>query len=172
MHSDDTPKEYQPDGADVERIELECKELERMEAALRSAESLASLMDSRFSVPGTDIRLGLDTLIGLIPGIGDTIGLGVSGYIISRAVQIGVPKPKLTLMAMNVFLDWSIGLIPLIGDIFDWGWKANNRNAHIMRSYFNQHIRGENAPGNPNSDSQKRVDLARRLRDSGDDGAR
>ncbi len=111
------------------------------EAAVKSVESLARLMDSRFSLPGTEIKLGLDTLIGFLPGIGDTIGLGISAYIISRAAQIGVPKSKLTAMGFNIFIDWLIGLVPVIGDLFDWGWKANNRNAAIMREYFESHMR-------------------------------
>jgi len=122
------------------------------EAAVKSVESLAGLMDSRFSLPGTEIKLGLDTLIGFIPGIGDTIGLGVSAYIISRAAQIGVPKSKLTAMGFNVFIDWLIGLIPIIGDLFDWGWKANNRNAAIMRDHFETHMReNSSARGQINS---------------------
>ena len=104
-------------------------------------EALAQLMDSRFNIPGIPAPLGLDTLIGFIPGIGDTIGLGVSGYIISQAARLGLPKRKLVKMSFNVGIDWLIGLIPLIGDIFDWGWKANNRNAAIIREYYEKVLR-------------------------------
>ena len=85
--------------------------------------------------------LGLDTIIGFIPGIGDTIGLGVSSYIIVQGARMGVPKHKLTRMGVNVGLDWLIGLIPLIGDLFDWGWKANNFNAAIIREHFEENLR-------------------------------
>lgn len=106
------------------------------EQTVESIESLARLMDSQFNIPGISAPLGLDTLIGFIPGIGDTIGLGVSGYIILQAARLGLPKRKLAIMSFNVGIDWLIGLIPLIGDIFDWGWKANNRNAAIIRDYY------------------------------------
>ncbi len=108
------------------------------ELSVRAIENLAGLMDSRFTLPGTNISLGLDTIIGLIPGIGDTIGLGVSGYIIARSAKLGVPKRKLARMGMNSGIDWAIGTIPLIGDIFDVGWKANNRNAAILRKHHNK----------------------------------
>lgn len=92
-------------------------------------------MDSRFSVPGTNLNIGLDTLIGLVPGIGDTLGMGVSGYIIVQSKRLGVPKRAIGKMVMNSGIDWVIGTIPLIGDLFDWGWKANNKNAAILRNH-------------------------------------
>ncbi|MDB2439223.1 DUF4112 domain-containing protein [Hellea sp.] len=112
-----------------------------LESRVESIESLARLMDSQFNILGLPTPLGLDSLIGLIPGIGDTIGLGVSGYIIMHGANLGLPKRKLTRMGFNVGIDWLIGLIPLIGDIFDWGWKANNRNAAIIREHFEQNLR-------------------------------
>jgi len=112
-----------------------------LESKVEAIESLARLMDSQFNVPGLPAPLGLDTIIGLIPGIGDTIGLGVSGYIIAQGAKLGLPKRNLTGMAFNVGIDWLIGTIPLIGDIFDWGWKANNRNAAIIREYYEDHLR-------------------------------
>ena len=98
-------------------------------------------MDSKFQLPGTKINLGLDTIIGLIPGIGDTVGLGIAGYIVMRGAHIGVPKHKLAAMGANIFVDWLIGLIPIIGDLFDMGWKANNRNAQIIREHFEENLR-------------------------------
>jgi len=106
------------------------------EKAIESVEKLARLMDSQFTIPGLPYKLGLDTIIGFIPGIGDTIGLGVSGYIIAQAAKLDVPKFELARMGFNVGIDWLIGLVPLIGDLFDWGWKANNRNAAILREHF------------------------------------
>lgn len=110
------------------------------EKLVNSIESLARLMDSQFDVPGTKLNLGLDTLIGLVPGIGDTIGLAVSGYIVAKAAQLGVRKRTLARMSYNIGIDWLIGLIPLIGDLFDWGWKANNKNAELMRKHLEQNI--------------------------------
>jgi len=116
------------------------------ETTVESIEALASLMDSQFKLPGTGIKLGLDTIIGLIPGIGDTVGFGVAGYIVMRGAKMGVPKQKLMEMGFNIGVDWVIGTIPIIGDLFDVGWKANNRNAQIIREHFEDHLRVEIIP--------------------------
>lgn len=110
-------------------------------ARVEHIERLAALMDSQFKLPGTNIGMGLDTIIGLVPVIGDTAGLGVSSYIIYRAYQLGLPKRTIIRMAANVGMDWIIGLIPVIGDIFDVGWKANNRNAALIRKHFERKIK-------------------------------
>lgn len=107
--------------------------LEDHEKIVQHIEHLATLMDSQFRLPGTKINLGLDTIVGLIPGIGDTASLGVAGYIVMQAARLKPPKRKLFHMSFNIFMDWLIGLVPIIGDIFDVGWKANNRNAKMMR---------------------------------------
>ena len=113
------------------------------ESTVESVEALANLMDSQFTLPGTSVNLGLDTIIGLIPGIGDTIGLGVAGYIVMRGAQLGLPKTKLSVMGFNIGVDWLIGCVPIIGDLFDVGWKANNRNAQIIRQHFEDNLRVE-----------------------------
>lgn len=118
------------------------------ETTVESIEALASLMDSQFRLPGTRIKLGIDTLIGLIPGVGDTIGLGIAGYIVLRGARMGLPKHKLLGMGGNIFIDWLIGLIPIIGDLFDMGWKANNRNARIIRQHYEETLRTENISPN------------------------
>ena len=97
-------------------------------------ESLAKMMDSQFSIPGTQLQLGIDTIIGLIPGIGDTISLGIAGYIVLHAHRLGTRKRTLSRMLYNIFIDWLIGLVPIIGDFFDMGWKGNNKNAVLLRS--------------------------------------
>ena len=124
------------DTAHVETYETRDRLLETVE----HVESLAELMDSQFALPGTKIRLGLDALVGLIPGIGDTLNLGVAGYIVSRAWAAGVPKRKLVRMSWNIFIDWLIGLVPLIGDLFDVGWKANLRNAAVLRKHYEREL--------------------------------
>ena len=99
-------------------------------------EQLADLMDNKFVIPGTNIRVGLDAIMGLVPGIGDTASLAVSGYIIHKARQNGVHPFLLSRMTWNVFMDWLIGLVPLVGDIFDVGFKANRRNIALIREHF------------------------------------
>ena len=114
--------------------------LEKMRLAVEHVEGLAQLMDSQFALPGTRIRLGLDAIVGLIPGIGDTLNLGVAGYIVSRAVAAGTPKRHLARMLFNILVDWLIGLVPLVGDLFDVGWKANLRNAAVMRGHYERQL--------------------------------
>ncbi len=99
-------------------------------------EQLADLMDNQFTIPGTDIRIGLDPILGLIPGIGDTASLAISAYIIHKAHKGGVHPFLIARMTHNVFLDWLIGLVPLVGDIFDVGFKANRRNIDLIRAHF------------------------------------
>lgn len=96
---------------------------------------LASTMDSLFRIPGTGIKVGLDSIIGLIPGIGDVVALAPAGYIVASAAHMGVPKSKLMRMGFNVGIDTLIGAIPLVGDIFDIGWKGNLRNVKLLRDH-------------------------------------
>lgn len=105
-----------------------------VEKRIEHIEDLAKMMDSQFSIPGTRLKLGLDTLIGLIPGIGDTLSLCIAGYIVLQARQVGARKDTLMLMLFNIFIDWLIGLVPIIGDFFDMGWKGNNKNAALLRA--------------------------------------
>lgn len=93
-------------------------------------------MDNAFQIPGTNIRFGVDSFIGLIPVLGDTISVAISAFIMSYAKQINLPKHKIWQMRFNVFMDWLIGIVPFIGDAFDVGWKANIRNIKIMRDHL------------------------------------
>lgn len=99
------------------------------------AERVARLMDRAVRLPGTRIRLGLDSIIGVVPGIGDTLTLAPSLYILSEAHDLGVPRRTLARMGANIGIDWLIGLVPLVGDIFDVGWKANMRNVTLLREH-------------------------------------
>jgi hypothetical protein len=103
---------------------------------LRSIELLARLMDSQFQIPGSNIRFGLDALIGLIPGVGDFAGSLVSGYIIFICARNGASGFLLARMTLNILIDALIGSIPLIGDLFDFAYKANKRNLKLMREHY------------------------------------
>lgn len=94
--------------------------------------SLARLMDSAIAIPGTDIRLGLDALIGLVPGVGDLAGAAMSGYIVLASARLGAPAPVLIRMVANIAVDGVIGSVPLLGDLFDVGWRANIRNTDLL----------------------------------------
>lgn len=103
---------------------------------LDALDGLADLMDSRFRLPGTNIRFGLDALVGLIPGIGDGIAVLPAGYILVRAHRLEAPKTLLVRMVANVAIDFAIGAIPLIGDVLDVGYRANRRNVALLRDHF------------------------------------
>ena len=108
-------------------------ELISIERELAGLDRLARTLDSRYRLPGTSIRLGLDTIVGLIPGIGDTLTAAPSAWIIWRGYKMGVRRRHLARMIGNTGIDYVIGSIPVIGDIFDIGFKANLRNIAILR---------------------------------------
>lgn len=107
-------------------------------ASLRRLELVAAWMDSRFGIPGTSWRIGLDGLIGLIPGIGDAAGAIVSGWIILEARRLGAPTPLLLKMLANLGIDMAVGAVPVAGDLFDFAWKANRRNVELLRQHLNR----------------------------------
>ena len=99
----------------------------------RSLEQLAHLMDGLFRIPGTGWRLGLDAVVGLIPGVGDFATTAVSVYILAAGVRYRVPKVTLLRMAANIAVDYLIGSIPVVGDLFDAAWKSNQMNVELLR---------------------------------------
>lgn len=98
-------------------------------------ELLAHWLDSVFQIPGLNIRFGLDVLLGLIPGLGDTATSFVSLYILQAATKAGVPRVTVARMALNIALDYVVGIVPVIGDLFDVYWKANNRNVALLKRH-------------------------------------
>jgi hypothetical protein len=99
-------------------------------------ERLAWLLDNCIPIPGLNYRIGLDGIVGLIPGIGDALGAMLSSYIISESARLGAPKSILIKMAFNVAIDALLGAIPLLGDFFDFTWKANLRNVNLLHAYL------------------------------------
>lgn len=97
-------------------------------------DNLSHYLDGLFRVPGTGWRFGLDSLIGLVPNVGDTITSFASFYILLAGVRYGVPKITLLRMAFNIGLDYLVGTIPVIGDAFDFVWKANKQNMDLIRT--------------------------------------
>lgn len=90
-------------------------------------QKLARLLDSSIRLPG-GYRIGLDGLMGLIPGIGDFAGLLASSYLVMLAARSGIPRATLVLMVYNILIETAVGSVPFVGDIFDFVWKANERN--------------------------------------------
>ena len=103
---------------------------------MQQLDALANLMDSAFVIPGTKITVGLDAVIGLLPVVGDTLSVLVSSYIVKEAHRLGVPGHVKLRMGGNIFMDWLIGLVPLAGDLFDIGWKANRKNVELIRRHI------------------------------------
>lgn len=101
-------------------------------------EGLAWLFDNSIPIPGLNMRVGLDAIVGLVPGIGDLISAGVSMYLMSEASKLGVSPAILIRMAGNVMIDTIIGSIPFVGDLFDMGWKANTRNVRLLVEHLDQ----------------------------------
>lgn len=105
-----------------------------MQKHSRFVERLSWLLDESIPLPG-GYRIGLDGFLGLIPGIGDFIGGLLSSVLIYKANQIGVPRTILLRMIINMLIDSTLGAIPLLGDIFDFVWKANKRNINLLARY-------------------------------------
>ena len=106
-------------------------------------DNLSHYLDGLFRVPGTTWRFGLDSLIGLVPNVGDTLTSFASFYILFAGVRYGVPKITLLRMAFNIGLDYVVGMIPFIGDAFDFVWKANKQNMNLIRTRAAGHGKGK-----------------------------
>ncbi|MDT3436161.1 DUF4112 domain-containing protein [Haloarcula sp. 1CSR25-25] len=100
--------------------------------ALGRVRTVAHLLDESVRVPGTDFRVGLDPLLGLVPFVGDVLAGLCSLYIVAEAARLGVRKRTLVRMLFNVALDTLVGSVPFVGDFFDAYWKANVRNAALL----------------------------------------
>ncbi|MCC6459678.1 MAG: DUF4112 domain-containing protein [Saprospiraceae bacterium] len=103
---------------------------------LARLDTLASVLDNRFRIPGTQIRFGLDGLIGLVPYLGDVAGFAVSGVLFSVMLRRGASAFILLRMMSNFMVDALVGTIPLLGDLFDFGFKANRRNVDLLKQYY------------------------------------
>ncbi|MEO5889382.1 MAG: DUF4112 domain-containing protein [Ferruginibacter sp.] len=105
-------------------------------STIKNLDMLAKLMDSQFKIPGTNIQFGLDPLIGLLPGAGDFVTLLISGYMVMILARNGASGFVLARMTFNILIDALLGSIPLLGDIFDVGFKANQRNMKLMHEHY------------------------------------
>ena len=102
---------------------------------------LATRMDSAFRLPLVGVRLGWDSILGLVPGVGDALALLPSAFILRESRRLGVSGPTLARMAANIGIDFAIGAIPLLGDIFDIGWKSNTRNVDLLHAHLAREVR-------------------------------
>lgn len=119
---DHVGREQAPDGADPR--------------ALARVRRLATLLDAAVGIPGTRLRFGVDSLLGLIPGGGDVAGALLSGGVVLAAARLGAPPSLLLRMLGNLALDALLGTVPLAGDLFDVAWKANMRNVRLLERHL------------------------------------
>lgn len=104
------------------------------ERVLERLDRISRFYDSAFAIPGTKYRIGWDSIFGLIPGVGDVIGVAPLAYYIKVAHRYNMGTGVYLRLVANQGVDFLLGSVPLVGDLFDWGFKANVRNAKILRS--------------------------------------
>ena len=102
-------------------------------------EAMEQLLERSFTVPGTNYPIGLDSVVGLVPVIGDFVTAAMGAYIVWEANNLGLPKWKLWRMAGNIAVDSAIGAVPLVGDAFDLAFRSNSRNLRIVRKHLDKH---------------------------------
>ena len=105
---------------------------------LRRIRKIAKLLDTAIGIPGTKFRIGLDPILGLIPGGGDLVGAAISAYMIYLATSFGLEKSKINQMIKNIALETTVGFVPIVGDLFDVYFKANIRNLDILEQHLAQ----------------------------------
>ena len=126
--------QYRNYGFDFVRPQSRAERIARLDG-------LATLLDTAFFIPGTNIRFGIDAMIGLVPGIGDVITTAMSLYIVHEARQLGAPRHLIARMLANVALDGVVGAVPLVGDAFDVMFRANVRNVKLLRRWMEKQPR-------------------------------
>lgn len=105
------------------------------EQRLARAQRVARLWDGIIRIPGTPFSIGLDPLLGLVPGAGDALAAGVSGWLVLEATRLGAPASTLVRMLTNVAIDALVGAVPVAGDVFDFAWKANIKNVALLERH-------------------------------------
>ena len=110
-------------------------EIERLKT-LKRIERLAKLMDTAWGIPFTKWRFGVDSVVGLVPGAGDVVNLGVSVYTLVLARKMGAPNALLLKMATNSGIDFGVGSVPILGDVFDMFFKSNTRNLKMLTEFM------------------------------------
>jgi hypothetical protein len=106
------------------------------EGALQRIRVLSRLLDNAVSIPGTNYRVGIDPLLGLLPIGGDAVGLALSAYIILEAIRFRLPRATLVRMLTNLLLDSTLGAVPVLGDVMDFAWKSNARNLALLEAHL------------------------------------
>lgn len=121
-----TPSEPMPPGRDVA-------------ATRRRLEAMEQLLERVFVIPGLNRPVGLDSLVGLVPGVGDALTAAFGAWLVWEARNLGMPKWQLARMGGNIGVDTLLGAVPLVGDLFDFAFRSNSRNLRIVKRYLDKH---------------------------------
>ena len=111
-------------------------DLKRREETQQRLRRIAKLMDSQIRVPVLGLRIGADAVLGLVPGVGDAITGLIGAYLIYEAQRLGIPRSAVLRMIANIAFDTAIGAIPVAGDIWDFFFRANDRNMQILARHI------------------------------------
>ena len=129
----DSDAALDPDGDALTRLDAADTDGDLQERVDR-ARRLSGVLDSAVTIPRTNIRIGLDPILGVIPGVGDVVPTAASAYIVAEAAALGVSRATLLRMCLNLLVDAVVGSIPLVGDAFDVVWRANDRNVRLLEA--------------------------------------
>ena len=116
------------------------KSIKEQQKVLKRLEKFSRFMDSSISIPFTKFKLGAESVIGMLPVVGDIAGLVLSSYVLVEAQRLGVPKRLKFQMLRNIGIDFVGGLLPVIGDAFDAIFKANTRNTRLLKNYLEEQL--------------------------------
>lgn len=109
---------------------------ERKASTLKRLRRISHVLDNAIAIPGTKFRFGIDPILGLIPGGGDTVSAFFAAYIIWESAMLGLPKEVLMRMFSNILFDTFVGSVPVAGDLFDVAWKANVKNVALLEEHL------------------------------------
>jgi Domain of unknown function (DUF4112) len=127
----------------LKRLAEQLPDVSRDPQAVRNrVEAMEKVLERAFVIPGINKPIGVDSLVGLIPVVGDIVTAAMGAYIVWEARNLGMSKWQLTRMATNVGIDTALGAIPLAGDVFDFFWRSNTRNLRIIRKHLDKHHPG------------------------------
>jgi Domain of unknown function (DUF4112) len=126
-----------------DRLAAQVPDLSRDPASVRArVEALEMLLERSFHIPGTKIPFGLDSVIGLVPVLGDLVTAAMGAYMVWEARNLGMSKWQLIRMTANVGVDTALGAVPLVGDVFDLVWRSNSKNLRIIKKHLDKHHPG------------------------------
>ncbi|HEX8194305.1 MAG TPA: DUF4112 domain-containing protein [Allosphingosinicella sp.] len=105
----------------------------------RRVEAMEQLLERAFPIPGTNMRVGLDAIVGLVPVVGDLVTTAMGAWLVWEARNLGMSKFQLVRMAGNIGVDALVGAVPIVGDLFDFAFKSNTRNLRILKRFLDKH---------------------------------